>query len=1001
LRRGRIPSIRGTFWNISIGSVNQATHMTNTTQPTDFLVHALGSMGMGSSSYAASASRATPRGGFWSRIAVVGCLVLTGATALAQGVVDTPPAGYTRCAGEGGTCSYTGSANVVYGARSTWSSPRAFTGGTVCGNAVFGDPLYGVVKSCYYQASTASTPPPAPTTTDTPPTGYTRCANEGQACGFTGSANVVYGARSAWTAPRSFSGGTACTNTVFGDPLYGVVKGCYLLLATTTPKLNLNLTVTGAGGVGFSDGSSCTASCTKSFNTGANATLAASPAAGYAFAGWGGACSGTSTCTVTMDTAKNVTATFSASPATLSVSVSGSGAVNSTPSGINCGSSCSAPFAVGSRVTLTATPATGFTFTGWSGACTGAAACSVTLSASANVSAAFAAVTPPPPPPPPVAGLSCPTTHATVASSGGQQLALNVSRNAGVAPLAVFFDASGTTSTSTTRPFHELEYRWSFGDTASGVWTYGAKAGTASRNAAMGPVAAHVFETAGTYPVTLSAFDGGTTVSYNCNITVTSADAEFAGNKTVCVSGAGNFAGCPAGATQVTSANATTAFSNNIGAGNKRILFARGETFGVPAQIQINRAGPGMVGAYGTGAKPTLSNSAAIATFAMSSISTPAISDWRLVDLKIDGNGHGGNSVGAYGAGSIKNILFHRVDIQNMTSGLSFSPSNLDGINNSGFTSPMWDGLFVVDGTVYNLVGTGATGGNGYYLAGRRMAVMGNHVNTNFNGEHGMRSAFTDRGVYQHNTIEKVASGRAYLSVRAPDQGGSTLTAEQPGIVYTEKVVSSDNHLIGSAATSGFAGTGATNQAATGRAREQIWERNLLVGGSGTSGYLGFAGYQITARNNIMLMPAGGQAMAFSGQPLDATPNPTDIWIYNNSIYYAGTGNFYALTLVGGLMTGSRYTLQNNLWYTPNGGSYGTQINNAAGATLATCANCNTADSEIFVNPLTSTPPTKAADFKPLTGGYAIGRGVAVPVWSDYFGVPVAPGARDIGAVNR
>ena len=48
---------------------------------------------------------------------------------------------------------------------------------------------------------------------------------------------------------------------------------------------------------------------------------------------------------------------------------SGSGTVTSTPSGINCPGTCTANFASGTQVTLTATPGTNFTFDGWSGAC--------------------------------------------------------------------------------------------------------------------------------------------------------------------------------------------------------------------------------------------------------------------------------------------------------------------------------------------------------------------------------------------------------------------------------------------------------------------------------------------------------------------------------------------------------------------------------------------------------------------------------------------------------
>jgi hypothetical protein len=45
----------------------------------------------------------------------------------------------------------------------------------------------------------------------------------------------------------------------------------------------------------------------------------------------------------------------------------GSGTVTSNPAGINCGADCSEVYASGTVVTLTATPAAGSSFTGWSG----------------------------------------------------------------------------------------------------------------------------------------------------------------------------------------------------------------------------------------------------------------------------------------------------------------------------------------------------------------------------------------------------------------------------------------------------------------------------------------------------------------------------------------------------------------------------------------------------------------------------------------------------------
>lgn len=76
---------------------------------------------------------------------------------------------------------------------------------------------------------------------------------------------------------------------------------------------------------------------------------------------------------------------------TLSVSRqgSGTGAVSSSPAGIDCGAVCSAAFSDDVLVQLAATPDAGSTFTGWSGACTGAGACSVPMTEARTVTATF------------------------------------------------------------------------------------------------------------------------------------------------------------------------------------------------------------------------------------------------------------------------------------------------------------------------------------------------------------------------------------------------------------------------------------------------------------------------------------------------------------------------------------------------------------------------------------------------------------------------------------
>jgi len=75
----------------------------------------------------------------------------------------------------------------------------------------------------------------------------------------------------------------------------------------------------------------------------------------------------------------------------LTVTLAGTpGTVTSSPSGIDCGSACSAPFTNNSAVTLTEVPPSGGTFLNWSGACTGTSTtCQVTMNGNETVTATF------------------------------------------------------------------------------------------------------------------------------------------------------------------------------------------------------------------------------------------------------------------------------------------------------------------------------------------------------------------------------------------------------------------------------------------------------------------------------------------------------------------------------------------------------------------------------------------------------------------------------------
>ncbi|HZJ10707.1 MAG TPA: hypothetical protein VFD39_13490, partial [Trueperaceae bacterium] len=146
-------------------------------------------------------------------------------------------------------------------------------------------------------------------------------------------------------------------------------------------------------------GIDCGSVCSKEFVEGSSVTLTATPTTGSTFGGWSGACTGkSSTCVVDLASNGEVVATFTkiAAPPpgerTLSVlhSGTGSGLVVGDPAGISCPAICSANYADGAVVNLTAIPESGSVFAGWSGACTGQdTSCDVTMSSNRTVTAEF------------------------------------------------------------------------------------------------------------------------------------------------------------------------------------------------------------------------------------------------------------------------------------------------------------------------------------------------------------------------------------------------------------------------------------------------------------------------------------------------------------------------------------------------------------------------------------------------------------------------------------
>ena len=197
---------------------------------------------------------------------------------------------------------------------------------------------------------------------------------------------VGAGSVPSWTGCDVTVGAYCAVENVSADRTITVTfKRAYVLTVTRAG--------TGSGTVTSSPaGVSCGSDCVESYADGTAVTLTAVAAAGSAFTGWSGACTGTGTCSLTMSASRAVTATFDVVVPSygLTVETEGSGTVTSSPAGIACGSDCFESYPSGTTVALAATAVTGFRFVRWESCPSPSGAlCTVVLTAARSVTAVF------------------------------------------------------------------------------------------------------------------------------------------------------------------------------------------------------------------------------------------------------------------------------------------------------------------------------------------------------------------------------------------------------------------------------------------------------------------------------------------------------------------------------------------------------------------------------------------------------------------------------------
>lgn len=558
---------------------------------------------------------------------------------------------------------------------------------------------------------------------------------------------------------------------------------------------------------------------------------------------------------------------------------------------------------------------------------------------------------------------------------------VTVTRTTGKASLAVGFDATGTVSGYTTNPSHDLFYAWSFGDVAGETWAYGATVGL-DKNAAFGPIAGHVFKSAGSFNWQCIIIDGrGNTATSSGTVTVSAwaeADTIYIANGTLPVSGVG---GAGVGATYY---NETT-WSGVVSrwAANKRIMLKRGDTWActsngyIPDGCEIN--------SYGTGTHATVTSSSAN--------QCPFGNNTGANDTRVCNIQHTGPRSNIADSGTLHVTVT--------------SPTNLLALNviSNGTTWGFLNGSGIPVNNVFiqdcnflnhdsNNVSPIGTNICVFLTKGYGVFILGSSFDKAYS--HTVRISGAKRLVIDSSNIagpaQDLSVGSHALTIREIGNDSGVWSGE-----YTEDVVVS-NCFIASERVQWTFHIHHTGPVWAGRFRRILVERNFID--ADKLGFITEAGETLTFRSNIIKSNSWENAVIlYNGNTAtpDASPDPVGIQFYNNTIYSLKSGVFNAFKLGGSVTSISDTVIKNNLIYAPNATSpalienVGTvtgtlESNNSSGAQMAS------------TRPWATATPTTPTHYTPT--GYALGAGV----WEyrsqrDFFNTPITSPV-DIGAIQ-
>jgi hypothetical protein len=395
------------------------------------------------------------------------------------------------------------------------------------------------------------------------------------------------------------------------------------------------------------------------------------------------------------------------------------------------------------------------------------------------------------------------------------------------------------------------------------------------------------------------------------------------------------------------------------------VLFKRGDSFTATTNSAVSVAGPGIIGAYGTGANPIIKVSNGV---------TPVLgvnnADWRVMDLAIDGTATTSSHAIAGGAATV-NLTLLRLTVTHLYYAVIMTSADRLAVVDSNFSQASPDGG---GGSRYGI----------YCESCSRLALLGNSMYLNQINSHNIRMQGVTRFVIANST-QQGGNNIEPLTIR----GNS-----QYGVLTNNKFI--DNEVT----------VQPQNSTSNEQQHDIIFDRNWFVAGTNTGAALNLKSTDMTVRNNIFDLSgsSGSHAVEIGYGNTAGSPMTDKINIYNNTVYNSAATNTQAVVFWSGTTSACHANVMNNLYYAPASTGTPQTVSIAGGSCVVTGASGTSGNSSnsqaLSTSPaFASGTPSIPTDYIIGAGSYAHNTGMALPIFSDFFGKGRSVGsANDMGA---